>query len=36
MKLEDTGVTSMDLDFQVPEAGVSILQFEEGITETDQ
>jgi hypothetical protein len=31
MKLEDTGVTSMDLDFQVPEAGVSILQFEEGL-----
>jgi hypothetical protein len=32
MKLEDTGVTAMDLDFQVPEAGVSVLQFEEGIT----
>ena len=32
MKLEDTGTTSMDLDFQIPEAGVSIVQFEEGIT----
>ena len=31
MKLADTGITSMDLDFQIPEAGVSILQFDEGI-----
>jgi len=31
MKLEDTGQTSMDLNFEIPEAGVSILQFMDGI-----
>lgn len=31
MKLEDTGQTYMDLAFEVPEAGVSILQFTDGI-----
>jgi hypothetical protein len=32
MKLEDTGITTMDLDFEIPQAGVSILQFQEGVT----
>jgi hypothetical protein len=32
MKLEDTGITSVDLDFEIPQSGVSILQFQEGIT----
>ena len=31
MKLEDTGQTSMDLNFEIPESGVSILQFTDGI-----
>jgi len=31
MELKDTGKDYLDLDFEVPEAGVSILQFEEGI-----
>jgi hypothetical protein len=31
MKLEDTGMTSMDLNFEIPEAGISILQFTDGI-----
>jgi hypothetical protein len=31
MQLKDTGKDYLDLDFEVPEAGVSILQFEEGI-----
>ena len=32
MKLENTNKEYLDLDFQIPEAGVSVLQFEEGIT----
>ena len=31
MELKETGKEYLDLDFEVPEAGVSILQFEEGI-----
>ena len=31
MQLKDTGKDYLDLDFEVPEAGVSNLQFEEGI-----
>src|SRR5512136_3363555 len=31
MKLENTKQDSMDLAYEVPQAGVSILQFEEGI-----
>jgi len=31
MELKETGKDYLDLDFEVPEAGVSILQFEEGI-----
>lgn len=32
MKLEDTGQTSMELGFEIPQPGTSVLQFEEGIT----
>jgi len=31
MELKDTGKDYLDLDFEIPQAGVSILQFEEGI-----
>ena len=31
MKLEDTGQDAMDLGFEVPEPGVSVCKFEEGI-----
>lgn len=31
MELKDTGQTSMDLNFEIPDAGVSILQFADGI-----
>jgi hypothetical protein len=32
MKLEHTNKEYLDLDFQVPEAGVSVFQFDDGIT----
>lgn len=32
MELKETGKDYLDLDFEIPQAGVSILQFEEGIT----
>lgn len=31
MELKDTGKDTLDLEFEIPEAGVSILQFQEGI-----
>ncbi len=32
MDLKDTGQDTVDLEFEIPEAGVSVFQFEEGIT----
>ena len=32
MKLEDTGVTYIDLGYEIPQPGVSLVQFEEGVT----
>ena len=31
MKLENTGCTSMDLDFEIPQPGTSIVEFLEGV-----
>jgi hypothetical protein len=31
MKLQDTGQDTLDLDFEIPDAGVSVLQFQEGV-----
>jgi hypothetical protein len=32
MKLENNGITHLDLGFEVPQPGISIIQFEEGIS----
>ena len=32
MKLEDTGQTYMDFDFDVPQKGKSVLEFDQGMT----